>query len=205
MRGRPLVLAILSCLLSMSAWAGGGPLGIDHRLALDDSGIWSRGNQNLVMYGLAALDVGGALWLGKDDRLGKTFAYSLDSLALGGVASLVMKKAFGRLRPNQTDDPNKWFKGGNESFPSGEVTAISAIVTPFILEYGREHPLVYGLEILPLYQAVARMKSRAHWQSDVLAGFALGSVAGYLAHRRDSPLLMSILPDGMSLGFERRF
>jgi len=207
MRGRALGFAALCTFFFTftDARAGGGPLGIDHRLALDESGIWSRGNQNLLMYGLAAADVGGALWLGTDSRLGKTFGYSLDSLALGGLSAEAMKKVFGRVRPNRTDNPNQWFKGSNESFPSGEVTAITAIVTPFVLEYGHERPLVYGLEILPLYQALARMKSRAHWQSDVIAGFALGTAAGYLAHRRDSPFLMSILPDGMAVGFEKRF
>lgn len=45
-------------LMSFSAFGGGGPLGIDHRLAFDDSGIWKRSNQtglqNLMIAGVVA-------------------------------------------------------------------------------------------------------------------------------------------------------
>ena len=34
--------------VSCAALAAGGPLGIDHRLPLDESGIWSRSNQRAV-------------------------------------------------------------------------------------------------------------------------------------------------------------
>jgi hypothetical protein len=67
----------------------------------------------------------------------------------------VLNNTFRRLRPSQTDDPNQWFKHGGHSFPSGEVTAISAIVTPFVLEHREDHPAVYALELLPLYDAEA--------------------------------------------------
>jgi hypothetical protein len=69
------------------------------------------------------------------------------------------------------DSPNERFKGGGHSFPSGDVTAISSAITPFVLEYGPEHPSVYAPELLPLYDSMARMKSQAHWQTDVLAGW----------------------------------
>jgi hypothetical protein len=69
-----------------------------------------------------------------------------------------------RSRPDQTADPNHWFKGsGNESFPSGEVTVSSAIVTPIVLEYRHDHPIVYALELLPAYDAIARVKVHGHW------------------------------------------
>ena len=46
------------------------------------------------------------------------------------------------------------------------------------LEYGHDNPAVYALELLPLYDAIARVKVQSHWQTDVLAGFALGAVTG---------------------------
>jgi len=61
------------------------------------------------------------------------------------------------------------------------VTHITAIVTPFIEEYGQDHPAIWALAALPLYDGLARMKSQAHWQSDVLAGMALGVGTGLYA------------------------
>jgi len=40
---------------------------------------------------------------------------------------------------------------------------VSAIETPIALEYGAEKPVVYALEALPLYEAIARMKVPGHW------------------------------------------
>jgi len=41
-------------------------------------------------------------------------------------------------------------------FPSGEVTLVASTVAPFVFEYGRDLPMVYGLELLTLYDMVAR-------------------------------------------------
>ena len=55
---------------------------------------------------------------------------------------------------------------------------VTTAVTPFVLEYGAEHPAVYALELLPLYDGIARVKSQAHWQTDVLASLASGDLKG---------------------------
>ncbi len=207
MQDRHLAIAgTLFLLFSQCAFAGGGPLGIDHRWNYDDSGIWSRSVQNDLVYGLIAVEALGALYEGGDSRLGKTFWTSIDASAAGALSSLALKEVFTRVRPSETDNPNQWFKGhGNQSFPSGEVTLVTSVITPFVLEYGHDHPLVYALELLPAYDAIARMKSRGHWQTDVLAGFALGTAVGVLAHSRDHPFLLSVLPDGFAVGFKKRF
>ncbi|MGA8007444.1 MAG: phosphatase PAP2 family protein [Burkholderiales bacterium] len=185
-----LALALGLCHAAL-AHAAGGPLGIDHRIGFDQSGIWSRHDQ-LLLQDLALVGVvGGALWEGGDSRLGRTYWQALDASVLGAAAATAAKEVFTRARPGQIDDPNKWFQGkGHYSFPSGEVTFISAAITPFVLEYGADHPGTYALEVLPLYDGIARMKSQAHWQTDVLAGFALGSAAGYYAHKRSSPFFL---------------
>ncbi len=100
--------------------AAGGPLGIDHRLPYDDSGIWARSDQLLLEKAVILTEIGGALWLGGDDPLGKTYWQSVDSSVFTAASVEVMKHVFGRQRPSQTNDPNQWFKGG-QSFPSGEV------------------------------------------------------------------------------------
>jgi membrane-associated phospholipid phosphatase len=47
------------------------------------------------------------------------------------------------------------------------------------------------------------MKVQAHWQTDVLAGFALGTASGYYAHHRDSPFVLSYMPRGVFIGVRR--
>ena len=189
-----------------TAYAAGGPFGIDHRLHYDNSGIWNRNNQKALMYG-SILTVGvGALALGDDSKLGDTFWRSVDSMVITGVAATGMKYTFRRERPSQTASPNQWFKSSSaQSFPSGEVAAISAAVTPFIANYGQDHPAVYALALLPAYDAVARMKVRGHWQSDVLVGAALGTGIGIWSARRHSPLILGWLPGGFQVGFVHRF
>ena len=202
------VVALFALLLApmSAAVAAGGPLGIDHRLQFDDSGIWKRRNQVILQDLTAVVVVGGALWEGDGSRLGHTFWQSVDSVAVGAVASEGLKLAFSRSRPAQTDDPNRWFQGhGNKSFPSGEVMEITTAVTPFVLEYGRDHPAVWLLEALPLYDGIARVKVRAHWQSDVLASFAIGTAIGAYAHSRTSSLSVSLLPGGFSIGWKKNF
>ena len=200
----PCVLC-LSCLLSsLPARAGGGPFGIDHRVNYDDSGIWARHDQLLLEDGVILTEVGAGLWLGGDDRLGKTFWESIDASVFGAATAQGLKYAFGRERPSQTDDPNQWFKGG-QSFPSGEVTLQASFVTPLILEYGDDHPAVWALEALPAYDSIARMKTRGHWQTDVLAGWAIGTAWGIYAQGRQMPFFLSVMPHGVMLGWHASF
>lgn len=199
-----LVLALLAA--SGSAQASGGPLGIDHRLHYDNSGIWKRGNQKALAYGMVLTVAGGALAFGNNDKLGDTFWRSVDSMVLTSVTVTAAKYTFRRERPSTTSDPNQWFKGSHaNSFPSGEVSTISAAVTPFIVNYGDEHPAVYALALLPAYDAVARMKTRGHWQSDVLVGAAVGTGFGIWAAKRHSPLILGWLPGGFQVGFVHHF
>jgi len=180
--------------------------GIDHLVEFDDSGIWKRSNQTALINILIAGEVAGALWEGGDTRLGKTFWQSIDSSAIGALSSEALKHIFTRSRPDQSPDPNLWFQGhGHYSFPSGEVTAVTAIVSPFVFEYAHDHPAVYALELLPLYDAIARMKVHAHWQTDVLAGLALGTGTAYFAHTRESPIILGVLPHGFMLGLKVKF
>jgi undecaprenyl-diphosphatase len=192
--------ALLACNVSVAGV-------IDHKIdPPQDSGIWSRGNQ-LALQNLTIVTVlGGALWFGADDRVGHTFWQSVDSSLLGAATAAVMKPLFGRSRPSQTDDPGQWFQGhGHNSFPSGEVMLVTTAVTPFMLEYGPEHPAVYALELLPLYDGIARIKSQAHWQTDVLASFAIGTGIGWYARERELPISVKLLPRGITIGLQVRF
>jgi membrane-associated phospholipid phosphatase len=201
-----LIVAVCCC-VAAPAQAGGGPLGIDHFVKADDTGIWARRNQQLLFTGMVAGLAATALWKGGEDRYGKTLWQAIDSVAVGGIACEVLKVGFSRSRPDENPDPNKWFQGGKHvSFPSGEVTVITSIVTPLVLEYRHDHPMVYALELLPLYDAIARVKTHGHWQSDVLAGYALGSAAGYYMHKRlKTPVTLGVLPHGFYVGLSHSF
>lgn len=206
MRRLALFLALLLVGAEDCAYADGGPLGIDHAWAFDQSGIWARHYQTALQFSVIAVEVGGALWLGNDDRLGHTFWQTMDSSVVAGIASQALKLTFSRARPNQGNDPDKWFQGRCcESFPSGEVTLQASFVTPLIVNYRNDTPWIWALELLPLYDSIARLKSQAHWQTDVLAGWALGSAVGYWSASRKTPIFVQVLPRGVSIGLSKRF
>jgi undecaprenyl-diphosphatase len=206
MRRLALFLALLLVGANESAHADGGPLGIDHAWSLDQSGIWARHYQEALQFSVIAVEVGGALWLGNDDRLGHTFWQTIDSSVVTGIASQALKVTFSRARPDQGNDPDKWFQGHCcESFPSGEVALQASFVTPLIVNYRKDTPWIWALEVLPLYDSIARLKSQAHWQTDVLAGWALGSAVGYWSASRKTPISVQLLPRGVSIGFSKRF
>lgn len=206
---RPAMLLLVFSCAAMPlrvAMASDGPFGIDHTVNVDNSGIWRQHNQKVLMGATIVTVVGGSLLFGDQDKLGNTFWRSVDSLVVTTVAAEGLKRTFRRERPSPTSNPNEFFKGrGSDSFPSGSTARIAAAVTPFVAAYGREHPAVYALELLPLYTAIARVKVGRHWQSDVLAGWALGTGVGIWAARRDSPLILSWLPGGFAVGYVHRF
>ncbi|WP_266171091.1 phosphatase PAP2 family protein [Dyella subtropica] len=201
-----LTVALGAILAPQQAWAGGGPFGIDHTIHYDNSGIWKRSNQQVLLYGTILSVSGGALWLGDNDQLGDTLWRSVDAMVVTSVGTQALKWTFQRQRPTQTNSPNRWFKGWHaQSFPSGEVSTIAAAVTPIIATYGDEHPAVYALALLPAYDAVARVKAHAHWQSDVLVGAAIGVSVGLWAEHRQSPWIVSLLPGGVQVGFSKKW
>jgi membrane-associated phospholipid phosphatase len=197
---------LAAALVARVACAGGGPLGIDHEWSLDQSGIWARQYQQALAVGVIAFEVGGAVWLGNDDKLGHSLWQSIDSTVVSGVSAQLLKLTFSRARPDQGGNPDLWFQGHCcESFPSGEVTLQASFVTPIIVNYHRDTPWIWALELLPLYDGIARMKSQAHWQTDIIAGWALGSGVGYWSASREIPISVEVLPRGVSVGISKRF
>ncbi len=197
---------LAAALVARVACAGGGPLGIDHEWSLDQSGIWARQYQQALAVGVIAFEVGGAVWLGNDDKLGHSLWQSIDSTVVSGVSAQLLKLTFSRARPDQGGNPDLWFQGHCcESFPSGEVTLQASFVTPIIVNYHRDTPWIWALELLPLYDGIARMKSQAHWQTDIIAGWALGSGVGYWSASREIPISVKVLPRGVSVGISKRF
>jgi membrane-associated phospholipid phosphatase len=115
-----------------------------------------------------------------------------------------LSRIFTRVRPINDDNLCLWFQGdSNHSFPSGEAAAAAGLVTPYILEYGSEYPATYALMLLPLYVGMGRIKNQAHWQTDILAGWAVGGASGWYAHSLDVPIMIELLPHGIAIGYRR--
>jgi membrane-associated phospholipid phosphatase len=179
---------------------------VDHRVGYDASGAWNPDVYRGIATAVTVAQVGAALWEGSESRFGRTLWHGVDAQIIASVTAAVGKRIFTRVRPIDADNPCLWFEGGsNASFPSRESAGMAALVTPYILEYGSEQPAVYALALLPLYIGSARIKNQAHWQTDVLAGWAIGGLSGWFAYRQDIPLMIQLLPDGFAVGFKTRF
>lgn len=172
----------------------------------EDSGIFSRANQKRIDNLAIAGVVGLALLEGTDTRLGRTAWQALDAALVTAAATETMKRAFTRPRPAEDPHAGVWFAGGSHrSFPSGEVAMMAAFATPFVVAYKGDTPAAWALAAVPLYMAKARMASQGHWLSDVLAGGAIGAGVGYLASKRDVPLVLSVTGRTKFVGLRYRF
>ena len=132
---------------------------------------------------------------------------------LSVVTSYALKFAAGRERPDQTDDPNRWRKGGS-SFPSIHTTAAFAIGT-VLAESGNDDyrwmRRFLGYGVIAGYTAFERVKHNAHWLSDDVAGAALGAATAHFVLERDprrraeresrSALSVTPLPGGAMVSY----
>ena len=179
---------------------------VDHLVSYDASGIWNPNVYRGVVGALTIAEIGGAVWEGAESRFGKTMWQGIDSEIIADLSAEAGKYIFTRTRPSTTNNPCLWFQhGSNHSFPSGEASVSAALVTPYVLEYGSEYPATYALLLLPLYVGAGRIKNQSHWQTDVLAGWAVGGLSGWFAHSRDVPIMIQLLPHGFEIGFKKQF
>ena len=202
------VLVLLVVLL-LPASAGAQDCGlsrVDHMVGYDASGMWNANVYRGIVGALTVGQIGGAVWEGSESRFGKTMWQGIDSEIIAGVSAEAGKYIFTRTRPNQVNNPCLWFQGkSNYSFPSGEASVAAALVTPYVIEYAREYPATYALLLLPLYVGAGRIKNQAHWQTDVLAGWAVGGFSGWYAHSRETPIMIELLPHGFAIGYKKQF
>jgi undecaprenyl-diphosphatase len=195
---------ILFTTMMASPVSADGPFHIDHLVPQDESGIWNPNVYRGLMRALTVGQIGLALYEGGETRLGSTAWRGIDSEIIAAVSTEALKRTFRRARPEDNPDPASFFTcRSNCSFPSGEAAEAASIVTPYMLEYGPDHPAVYLLSIIPLYVGVGRVKAQAHWQSDVIAGWAVGGLAGWYAQQRDQPLLLQLMPHGIFVGLKK--
>jgi membrane-associated phospholipid phosphatase len=120
-----------------------------------------------------------------------------EAFVLSGVTVTAIKMIAGRTRPYASADnsPAHWnlfggFKGDStRSFASGHTTAAAAVAVTLAAEWRRQGtrgfrtvgpPMVYALGTLV---GASRVRDRAHWVSDVVAGAAVGTLSALVVRR----------------------
>jgi membrane-associated phospholipid phosphatase len=151
----------------------------------------------------------GAAWLaGKaigSERLADVAGHTLQAGVAAGLVATGVKFLTGRQRPNSGMDADHFtlFRTGDTSFPSGH-TAIAFSVAGAL---SNEIPGPWddvGLYGLATATGLSRINDNKHWLTDVVAGAAVGIVAGRWAtreHRAGTTLVA--VPGG--LGFSIHF
>ncbi len=143
---------------------------------------------NLALYGIFRLT--GA------DALADVTLHAAEAVVVGSLASQVIRGPLGRSRPHVTDMKDQYdfapFKGfGNfeyRAFPSIHTASAFGVATVYALETSRRAPratwivapIAYALAAGP---GISRMYTGQHWASDILAGAAMGTLAGVLVVR----------------------
>lgn len=103
--------------------------------------------------------------------------FSFAAVAVSGILVNVLKVLFGRARPVLFEQHGAYhfdplsFGYAFASFPSGHSTTVGAVTGILMLWY----PRLSGLfVVIGLFFAATRIAARAHYPSDVMAGFLFG-------------------------------
>lgn len=143
---------------------------------------------NLALYGVFRLTGANAL---ADVTL-----HAAEAVVVGSLASQVIRGPLGRSRPHVTGFRDQYdfapFRGFTEfeyrAFPSIHTASAFGVATVYTLEARRRSPGLTWLVAPVAYTLAAgpglsRMYSGQHWASDILAGAAMGTLAGALVVR----------------------
>lgn len=122
----------------------------------------------------------------KKDFLIRHLSFATIASGFAGIFTVIVKFLIHRERPLITSSPYHIFSFfGSEksdmykSFPSGDVTLVSALCLYFFLLYrGKLRSLLFLA--LPFLTAISRVYHHNHWPSDTVIGFFVGSVFAYI-------------------------
>jgi membrane-associated phospholipid phosphatase len=105
----------------------------------------------------------------------------VESYAIAGAGTQIVKHAVGRHRPDANDGPFKFsaatMTNNHLSFPSGDVTAAFSFASVLAAETNTVPTTVlfYGLGALTAFQ---RWNKNQHWLSDTVGAAAWGTAVG---------------------------
>jgi membrane-associated phospholipid phosphatase len=143
---------------------------------------------NLAFYGIFRLT--GA------DALADISFHAAEAVVVGSLASQLIRGPLGRSRPHVTALKDQYdfapFKGFRDfeyrAFPSIHTASAFGVATVYALETNRRAPRATWI-VAPIAYALAagpglsRMYTGQHWASDILAGAAMGTLAGVMVVR----------------------
>lgn len=125
-----------------------------------------------------------------DNDVRRTGRMMTESILLAGVTRMVLGVATGRHRPFDGRGPWSFRPLGwndiRQSMPSGHAAFAAAVSTVLAEEIG--HPVATGILFsLAAVTSISRITDDQHWLSDVVAGSAIGILAGeYVVSRERS-------------------
>jgi membrane-associated phospholipid phosphatase len=144
-------------------------------------GTWTFGN--LALYGIGRL--------AHLPTLADISFHAAEAVALGSVASQVIRGPLGRSRPYYSNYEDQydfhWFQGFTQkkfrAFPSIHTASSFAAATVYTLETQRRAPKAVWFVAPVAYviaagPGLARLYDGQHWASDVLSGAFLGTFVG---------------------------
>lgn len=117
----------------------------------------------------------------KEDNIRNISVIFFSALFAWGIA-IVIKFFYFSPRPFETlQNVNLLFEhGGGDSFPSGHATFYSALATSFHF-YHKYLAWIYIIGAILI--GLSRITAGIHWPLDILAGYILGGIIGYIAYR----------------------
>ena len=117
----------------------------------------------------------------------------LNAIALTGVSTYILKRAFNKTRPS----------GGRHSMPSGHTSTAFATATSLAYAYGYK----WGIPAFTIATLVAyeRMVSDSHWPSDVIAGATLGFFWGRFTYKYELEVQPLISSNASGVSVKYRF
>ncbi|MEO0071934.1 MAG: phosphatase PAP2 family protein [candidate division WOR-3 bacterium] len=124
-------------------------------------------------------------YLGQEKEVA-TAKLAITAWGFSAGTTFLLKAAFNRPRPSNTDMPRY-----NSSFPSGHTASWFSQAIIYSAKYPR---LTIPLYVFGAFVGLSRIYYGEHYFTDVLAGAAVGSIAGYMTlklenHLRKIPFL----------------
>lgn len=152
--------------------------------------------------GVAALVYGGGI-LADSPRWKETGEMMGEALILADGATLILKEAVGRGRPNVARDKDVFrpfgFRSDYDGFPSMH-TASSFALASVISKTSQSLPVSLISYSAAVCVGLSRLNLNKHWTSDVLMGAAIGELAGWVVtsyhSRKDSLALVPAIMEG---------